>query len=267
MKKLKAIAVLLLAAAAATGCEKGGFQDITGPLPSARIKFFNFGMGSPGVNFYANETKMTAVGSTVGAESRLGVNYGGVGAAGLYTAIEPGQYTFSGRIADSIPKANKNLPISNVAANIEAGKLYSFYQSGVYNAATKTVDGFVVEDAFSTTPDFSGAHVRFVNAVHNSNPMALFARDTATKQEYAIGGPVAYKSGGQFVTIPAGVYDLVTRIPGSATAVISRNAISTTGGLISFNAPRVYTITARGDINVTLGSAVNRRFLDNTINR
>ncbi len=262
MNRYGSIAVLL-SAAALSSCdyEKKAVQDVTGPVPAAQIKFFNFGVNAPGVNFYANDAKMTAVFSSTGTESTAGVIYGGVGAGGLYSGIAPGQYTLSGRIAAA---TDKDLPISNLAATIEGGKNYSYYQSGIYNSTTKTVDAFIVEDPFPAEIDWSAAQVRFVNAIYNANPMTLYARDQATGQEFAVGAGVAYKAAGAFTSLPNGFYDLSTRYAGSPT-----NAMVRTG--VSFVAGRVYTITARGDITVasspTTCASTNRTCLDNTLNR
>lgn len=257
----------LLCAVALAGCEKNAVQDITGPLPSARIRFFNFGVGAPGVNFYAGDQKMTAVSSvactppndpkctTTGIESTAGVVYGGVASSGLYTGIEAGQHTFTGRIAAA---ADNGLAISNAVANIEPGKHYSFYQSGIYNTATKTVDAFVVEDNIPAAIDYSSAQVRFVNAISNSSPMTLYARNTETGEETVIGGSVAYKSGGAFVPLPNASYDLFARAPGGTANLFSRTGVS-------FALGRVYTITARG--NMTSTAVATRPFLDNTLNR
>lgn len=254
MNRLRFFAVLLSAAALA-GCEKNAVQDLTGPLPSARIKFFNFGVGSPPVNFYANDTKMTAISSATGTESNLGVVYGNVASGGLYAGIEPGHYTISGRIASA---AAKDVPISTVAVTIEDGKQYSYYQSGFYDAAAKTVDSFIVEDDFPAAIDWTTAHVRFVNAISNAAPMVLYATNDATGQVITIGGAVPYKSAGAFTAVPEGVYDLSTRYEGGATDVIVRSNVT-------FGNGRVYSIGARGDIKSTL--AARRPFLDNTLNR
>ncbi|HJU68383.1 MAG TPA: DUF4397 domain-containing protein [Gemmatimonadaceae bacterium] len=257
MIRYRALA-LLVGAAALSSCEKNAVQDITGSLPASQIRFFNFGVNAPGVNFYADNTKMTAISSTTGTEATTGVTYGGVGSGGLYAGIEPGQHTFSGRIAAT---TDKDLAISNVQANLEAGKRYTFYQSGIYNTTTKTVDAFVVEDVFPNEINYGAALVRFVNAISNSNPMTLYGTHTAdtTRTLVPIGGPVAYKAGGAFVAIPGGVYDLVTRHTGSTTNVISRAGVS-------FSPGRVYTITARGDMTASSTSG-NRPMLDNTANR
>jgi hypothetical protein len=180
-----------------------------------------------------------------------------VGANGLYSGLEPGQYTFSGRIAAT---TDKDLPISNVQASVAAGKKYSFYQSGFYNSTTKTVDAFIVEDDFIDEFAYDVAYVRFVNAISNANPMSLTATGTVDSLPRAIGATVAYKAAGPFVAIPGGSYDLVTRYAGSTTPVITRTAVS-------FSRGRIYTITAFGDITVTSSTATNRARLDNTVNR
>src|SRR5436190_15746816 len=113
MTRYRAIAALLLAAAVAAcgDYDKKGFQDITSPLSGARVKFFNFGVNAPSVNFYANDTKVTAVATglcfgvtdtatvricnTTGLESTTGVAYGVAGLAGFYSAVPSGQYTLN----------------------------------------------------------------------------------------------------------------------------------------------------------------------------
>lgn len=273
-RRHRPLAVLLCVAALA-GCdyEKNAFQDITGPAPSAGIRFFNFGVNAPGVNFYAGDTRVTAVGTatcstepipeaclTTGMESTSGVAYGGAAAGGLYAGIAPGQYTFSGRIAGT---TDKGLAISSLQVAIADGKKYSYYQSGVYNTTTKTVEAFVVEDNIPAF-NFDVAYVRFVHAIFNANPMTLYATGTTPAlAEAAVGGTVAYKSAGAFVGLTPGVYNLATRYVGSSTTVISRTAVTLSPG-------RVYTITARGDITVASTSAcaaANVTCMDQSINR
>lgn len=248
----------LLVAGLLSGCGKEAVQNITGAPPAtSRIRFFNFGVGAPGVNFYADETKMSAIVSTTGSESNSGIVYGGVSATGDYSAIAPGQHAVTGRIAAA---TDKDLSIASVSTTIEDGKFYSFYMSGFYNTTTKTSDAFVVEDPFTQPTDFSVATVRFVNAIANANPMTLYAKSTVTGTEVPVGAEVAYKGAGAFTTLPAGVYDLSTRYTGSSTNAIVRTAVS-------FNGGKVYTIGARGDITVVSTTATNRPFLDNTANQ
>jgi hypothetical protein len=261
--------MLLLAAALTPACEKNAVQEIAGPqVGGASIKFFNFAVGSPGVNFYANDTKVTAISSTscailtdanreqcttTGAESTTGVNYGGAGngANGWYSDIAPGQYTLTGRIASA---TDKDLAIANLQANLAAGKSYSYYLSGIYNTAAKTAESFIVEDPIPPA-DYTVAYVRFVHAMSNANPMTLYANDRTTLVEVPVGTEVTYKAAGAFTALPPGSYDLGTRYAGSTTNAISRVNVGIAAG-------RVYTITARG--NITSSSTI---LLDNTANR
>jgi hypothetical protein len=94
--------------------------------------------------------------------------------------------------------------------------------------------------------------------------MTLYAKNTTTGTEIAIGSEVAYKGAGTFTPAPMAVYDLSTRYAGSATNVITRTGVSFIGG-------RSYTVSARGDITVapsaTACGNANRTCLDNTANR
>lgn len=260
MNKHTSIATLLLVSLL-SACGKEAVQSITEPFSTSAVRFFNFGVGAPSVNFYANETKMTAALSSSGAEATTGVGYGGVGASGAYEALAPGQYTLTGKIAAA---TDKDVAISPVVATIDNAKHYSYYMSGIYSTTTKTVDAFVVEDPFVEPTDFSAATVRFVHAISNANPMTLYAKSTtAGSVEVAVGAEVAYKNAGAFMQLPAGVYDLNTRYAGATTSALTRPAVTFAGG-------KVYTITARGDITATPSTAcgsANKTCLDNTANR
>lgn len=262
--------LMILLATATSACEKNAVQVLDDPNAGngANVKFFNFAVGSPAVNFYAADKKVTAVSAvgcyllddanreaclSTGIESTAGVAYGGAGngASAWYSDVAPGQATITGKIAAA---TDKNLAISNVQTNLQAGKFYSFYQSGIYDTATKTADGFIVEDVLPPR-EFGVAYVRFVNASSTTEPMTLFAKSRTTGEEVAVGGLVAYKSAGVFTSLPVGSYDLTARTAGSSTNVFSRTAVSFTSG-------RAYTIAARGNTATSSTMA-----LDNTANR
>jgi hypothetical protein len=266
MNQYRSLAALLCATmlASCDAFEKNRVQELTAPAPTgARIRFFNFGVGAPGVNFYADNTKLTAILSATGIESTLGVAYGGVGAGGAYAQIAPGQHILTGRIAAT---TDKDLPISTVNATLDDGKRYSVYMSGLYDALAKTVDGFIVEDPFVAQLDYSVTYVRLVNAIFNANPLTLYATKTAPPDSgvvFAVGAPVAYRGAGAFTALPGGVYDLAVRYTDSTSNKIKRPGVS-------FLAGRVYTIGARGDITVAADSTcptTSRTCLDNTANR
>lgn len=268
------LTMTLFGAAVLAACSKDGVQSIAGPTATggAFVKFYNFGVNAPSINFFANDAKVTAVSSTsctpppspanpacntTGVESTAGTAYGSLGNGGLYSSITAGQISFTGRISAT---TDNGLAVAKLSSALTAGKYYSFFTSGFYDANAKTMDAFVVEDAFPAQIDFSTTSVRFVNASSNSNPMTLYAKNTVTGDSLAIGAATAYKAGGAFIALPGAVYDLTARYAGSNTGVIVRAGVS-------FVAGRVYTVSARGDMTITSTTATNRPTLDNTANR
>jgi hypothetical protein len=269
MNRLRIFAALLCAGAT-TACEKNAAQDITTPAEGTFIRFANMAVNSPGVYFYTNDTKVAGLSAstctpptnptctTTGLESTTGFGYGAFGVtSGNYASLTPGSYTITSRIAAS---TDNGLTISSATSNLESGKSYTFYMSGFYNTTTKNAENFIVEDPIPAEFDYSSVSVRFVNAISNSSPMTLYAKNTVSLAEVPLGTAVAYKSAGTFVKLPAGVYDLAARTTGSSANAIARTAVSFVGG-------RVYTVTARGDITVTSTTAATRPQLDNTANR
>lgn len=256
-RNLKLAGLLGTVVLSACNFEKNAVQELVAPPPTAAVRFFNFGPNAPNVNFYANDTKMTAVLSATGAEATTGVAYGAVGATGFYSNIAPGTYTLTGKISAA---TDKDLAISSVSTNIADGKYYSYYISGFYNTTAKQAEAFVVEDPLPPGNDYSVAYVRFVNAISNSSPMALSARDTTANITTALGSTVAYKNAGPFVSLKEGTYNLSARVAGASTDAITRVGVS-------FSRGRVYTVSARGDMTITSTTATNRPFLDNTANR
>jgi len=243
---------------AACSMDKNAVQTISGPAPGSAIKFYNVSPGAPSVNFYANDTKMTAVSSTSGQESTSGTAYGSVATGGFYASLAPGQYTLTGRITAA---TDNGLAIASAPTTLADGKYYSFYLSGLYNTATKKSDFFILEDASPPAQlDYTVAYVRFVNAISNSSPMTLYAKNTTSGAELPVGGSVAYKSAGALTAIPTGPYDLIARVTGS-----SANAI--TLAAVGFSPGRVLTITARGDMTVTSTTAATRPILTSSTDR
>lgn len=269
MKTSRLFLTLLVAATATAACETNKLPEISGPpAGGAAVKFFNFSVGSPSVNFYINDNKTTGVSTTAcyiltdinrqqclstGIESTAGIAYGSAANStnAWYSDVAPGNVSIAGKISAT---TDNDLAIATLQANVATGKFYSFYLSGIYNTTTKTTDAFIVEDVMPPQ-DFTKAYVRFVNASATTQPMTLYAKDRTSGVEIAIGGDVAYKSAGAFVAVPLSSYDLSTRVAGSSTNVFTRTAVSWSAG-------RAYTITARGNTATSSTMA-----LDNTANR
>lgn len=253
---------LILGAAALGGCAKGEIRDITAPITGARVKFFNFAVAAaptatPAVNFYANDTKVTAVTSTDTVESTNGTASGSAGNGGFYSMLPAGQYSLTGRIASA---TDKGVAVTSVPAALAEGKLYSMYLSGNYNATTKSSDGFVVEDPLPDPVSPALSYVRFVNASANLGPATVSVMNSTGGAEVAVGGAVSYKSAGAFVTVPEGSYNITVRLAGTTSSFATRTAVSLLAG-------RVYTVGVFGDATVSGTTAANRLRLDVTPNR
>ena len=267
MKRIYINLAALLFLSLTFSCKKGSVQQIDQKVDanSAQVKFFNFGISSPSINFYANNLKISGTLSSTGTESTTGVSYGSVFPASNYSVLAAGQYTFKGQIP-STASANADLAIATLAGTLAPGKSYSVYTCGFYNTTAKTSDAFMVEDVLPAVAGSSdNAYVRFVNTIPNAAaPLSLYAKNTTTATETIVATSIAYKSGSAFATVPSGVYELYARYASAPTVnVVSRNGTS----VVSFVAGRAYTISSRGDITITSSSAATRPFLDNTPNR
>lgn len=165
MKKIYFLVAILLTTIIYS-CKKNGVQIIDAPLASgAQVKFFNFGMNSPSINFYANDAKVTATLSATGAESTTGVTYGNVFPALNYILLPAGSVNIKGQIP-STATTDANLSTVNLTANLELNKFYSLYTCGFYNTTAKTSDAFIIEDKLPAV-DTSTSYTRFVNTIPN----------------------------------------------------------------------------------------------------
>lgn len=259
MKRKYIILAVLLLSTVIYSCEKNAVQIIAKPVNGAQIKFFNFALGAPSVNFYAGTTKVSAIASTTGLENAIGTAFGSIFPLNnAYAVLPPAAYDLMARIPTTA-LVDPDLAIATINTSLLQGKNYSLYTSGVYSTITKTSDVFVVEDNLPAT-DTSGAFVRFVNVSHNANPLNLIIRNTLTAEETVVATAVPYKTASNFVKVNSGVYDLILRYPGNATNVVLRTNVS----LIK---AYTYSFSLRGDITVTSTTLATRPILDVTPNR
>ncbi|MEO8623243.1 MAG: DUF4397 domain-containing protein [bacterium] len=250
MTKIRFLAVLL-GAAALGACEKNAVQDITKPISGgAFVRFQNYSVSAPGVNFYANDQKVTAISattctpatdprcSTTGIESTTGVVYGASANGGNYAMLAPGQYTISSRIAAA---TDNGLSITTTPTTLVEGKFYTYFTSGIYNPTAKTTDAFIVEDNLPTTFDYTKALIRIVNASANAPTITAGLQLQGGTEVVTVATNLAYKSASQFVTVAPGLTDIAVIIGTSATVF---KGVSLLGG-------HVFTLAVRGDATST----------------
>jgi hypothetical protein len=251
MSKLR-ILTALVCASALVACEKNAVQNITQPTSGAFVRFQNYGVNVPGVNFYANDQKLTAISAVTctpstdprcvagGIESTTGVAYGASANGGLYSMLAPGQYTLTGRIAAA---TDNGLAVATMSTTLADGKFYSYILSGIYNATAKQADGFIIEDVLPTTFDYTKATIRIVNASVNAPNIGVSSKLQGTSNAVLVGQQVKYKSASNFATVDPGLTDLTVVLDNNPTPFVF-TGISLTGG-------HVFTLTLRGDATVT----------------
>ena len=236
-------------------CEKNAAQEIAAPISGAFVRFHNYGVNTPGVNFYANDQKVTAVSTatctppndpkclTSGIEATTGITYGNVASGGNYAQVATGQYTLSSRIAAT---ADNGLAVSSVTMPLADNKFYSYFTSGIYNATTKKVDAFVVEDDLPTTFDYTKAYLRLVNASANAPNVSATITLQGTTNAVTIASNLAYKAASPFVTVVPGTHDITVTI--GTTSTTFRNQIVSGG--------HVFTLALRGDATSTTATGL-----------
>lgn len=248
----------ILCVIALTSCEKNAVQDLSVAPQGPQLKFYNFGVNAPAVNFYVGNQKVSAVASTTGAEAAGGTVFGGVYPSTGYAAV-PGGGEISARTS-STAAANPGVTIATTSGvAMEDGKQYSFYVTGAFNTETLKADGFLLNDELPGN-DTAHAFVRFVNAgVAQAGLLTVTLKDQANPERPVINlaSDLAFKSATAFTRVPRSLYEITVRDNTSGTVFVR------TG--VTFNADRVYTLSMRGNINVT--TAPTTRLIDNTINR
>lgn len=270
MKKIQLTLTAMLLTTLIYSCKKNGVQVIDETIDFstvAQIKYFNFGVNAPSVNFYANETKVTGITSTTGSESTTGTASGGVYPQSGYTVLPGATYSLKAQIP-ATAATDHDLAIVTINQNLENGKRYTLYTSGIYNTTGKSTDGFVIEDklpAYNNTV----AYIRLANTISNApNNLSLYMKSTSATPPVTdprlLVNNVAYKTASEFIAVPIGIYELYIRYPSApATNVISRNGTSA----VNLSGGKIYTFATRGDITITSTTAATRPQIDFTTNR
>ena len=252
MKNFRIHAALICLAAFAA-CDKNAIQDITTPATGAFIRFQNYAVAAPGVNFYANDQKLTAINSpnctpvadpkcsTTGIESTTGVAYGASANGANYSMLAPGQYTFTGRIAAA---TDNGMAISSANMTLADGKFYTYFTSGIYDATSKKSDAFILEDALPTSFDYTKAYIRLVNASSNAPTISATSTPQGTTTVVPLASNVTYKSASSFVTLTPGLTDITITFGDVPTTFKGFNLL---GG-------HVLTVTLRGDATSTVAA-------------
>lgn len=265
MKTIKNIILICLAIPLLlSSCKKEGRLDaaIEDSMDNrAKVRLYNFSIGSPSANFYSNDQKISAILSATGKESVAGTSFGNTYPVNQYALAPIGNRDIK-TITPSTLATGANVVTSTVNYDFADQKYYSVFTSGIFDVVTQKSDAFVVEDNFPIEMDPVNAYIRIVNTGHNTTTLTMVLQKSTTvggvktiTAEIPIGTGVTYMHASPFIAIPPGPWELlVTDLGSGKTAVRAAT---------SFLKERVYTIALRG--NIVTGTPAT--FLDNTVNK
>lgn len=152
-----------------TACEKDNtiventaYEKVNGGDPKyTYLKFLNLSPGSPAVNYYLDGTKFSASLSSLGVEN-AGYAYNGIFPDLGYAVTSPGNHVLTAKIPASL--ANGGTEVLNTTISPAAGKYYTIFPNGIYDATNKKIPtAVVVEDIRPAGLDTTKVFVRMAN--------------------------------------------------------------------------------------------------------
>lgn len=263
MKRLSYIFFGLLLIVA--GCKKSVLTQYGDAASGISIKFLHTAPGTPAVDGYVNNVKITPIYSisvtdnTVVTSIVTGISYNYFGATATYLGLFPGSnYAAvpSGSTAIKVV-ASTNAPvvvstqtsapgavIGSTTQNTVDGSAYSVFTLGLSGSATSPLGIKLVEDKFPTA-DPGKAYVRFAYMIPNGKPVDVLATAALTATTTTLTSNIAYSNVSDFVAVnvnPAGLtnYTFQMYLTGTTTK------LGTVSAAVSLAPGRYYTIIGRG---------------------
>lgn len=231
-------------------CDKNAIEDFNDPVSGgAYVKFVHAAPDAPAVNFYLDNTKVSAIAANSAGEEQgmtfaknvvFPSNYG-------YANVEAGT-----RMLQAItPATLGNTVTAKNSVTLADGKYYSSFLIGTAGA----YETYTVEDML---PEVSNgkAHVRFVNLLQSAtNGYAASAVRTATSEtpetRTAIGQTISVKGNTAYVAIePTGSYIIEFKENNAAGTITKSSSFTPIGG-------RAYTVVISG-VYGSLAAAIYR---------
>lgn len=227
-----------------SACEKDTSLESTATsavdLNKPFVKFMNASPGSPIINFYMDNIKMTGTYTVSGTET-------GIAYAAIYPSLGYSQSTgSSGKISTKIAGSSTVDPgvsTNESTVNLAAGKYYSVFAVDQYDAVTKKQKLLVIEDK-NPPSDTTKAFLRFVNLQVKRAKV-----DVSLSTGEKLFSGIDYLKETDFVSIPN---------PGKESTYILKD--TSTGAIIPLTLKltlakgRAYTLVLRGVAGTTTGA-------------
>ncbi len=213
------LSTLMIAAVAFAGCSDD--DTVTGPASStAFVRVAHLSPDAPAVDVWVDGTRVLRNVPFKAFSSYLQVPAGN-------------------RQVQVTPAGATTPVVINAALDVSAGTYYTVAATGVLASIAPTV---LVDDPLT---DKDAARIRFIHAGPDAPPVDITLTDGTV-----LFGNVAFTGSRDFITTPAGSYDLQVRVAGTDTVVLTFNDVTLTSGSI-------YSVFASGLISGgSLGAVV-----------
>jgi len=228
-----------------TACKKGDLVESTpytkinvGDPAYSFLRFINITPGSPNINFYLNDVRITGAYNALSGETGFGYNTIFPNLSGQYLPITPGTNKIDAKIVSSAT-VDKGLNVLNTNINTNGGRYYTLFTTGSYNTIDKKIPSSYLLEEVKPVLDTTKVFVRMVN-LYTGAPTNIDLVQKATGQ--VIISNIAFNAASGFVEIP---------LPGQANiyqfnSTGTTTPISTTNLTATLTKGQAYTFILRG---------------------
>lgn len=205
-KTFNKIVLILALGTFFASCEENAIPELTTPVEGdmARAKFFFHSDAAPAANFFINEEKVTAAGSTTAGDEQA-LAYRAVYPSNAYAVVPTGSVTISARDLDGAE-------IASTQATLNADENYSIYLVG----SEDDLEVFVMEDNLPADDEVN-IYWRFVHTMaevpFTVDVYAVKAAVPETENSPAqdaevitLGTDIDFQEGGDYVELEPGSY-------------------------------------------------------------
>ncbi|MES2427728.1 MAG: hypothetical protein V4560_12195 [Bacteroidota bacterium] len=268
MKKITYIIIFVVATSLA-GCQKSVITQSGDVSSGALIKILHTAPGTPAIDAYINNVKVTPVSSvsvtdnTVLTSIITGINYNYNGVAATYLGLFPGSNYASVTPGSTVIKVQASTPvptltstqttaagatIGTVTQATVAGSAYSVFTLGLPGSATSPLGIKVISDVFPAA-ESGKTYVRLAYMIPNGAPVDMITTTTLTGSTTpTVTIPItniAYSNVSNFIALPVNPtgltnYTFQLYLTGTTTK------LGTVSAAISLAPGRYYTIIGTG---------------------
>lgn len=259
MKKIIYLSACLFALMA-SGCKKNQITQLGDPATGALIKFIHVAPGTPGLDGYINDTKVTPS-TTLGVTDNLsptsistGYSYAGVFPGSNYSVAPAGNTTVKIIASTNIPalvSPQTSAPgaiIGTVTQATTNAATYSVFTIGLPGSATTPLMVKLVQDNFPTAAA-GKAYIRFVNFIPNGPALDLGGTYTpagGTSTAVTVSKAIPYGTFSDFIPVDVNPISTTAYVFQSYSTGTTTKVGTTTASPANLAPGRYYTVIAIG---------------------